>query len=58
MTLEQVCTELKTLGISVDVDAIKKYNISEEQILQVETNLWQFLRNILENIRSKEMSSM
>jgi hypothetical protein len=56
VTLEQVCAELKALGIDVDVETIKKYNVSEEQLLQVEGNLWQFLRNILANIRSAEMS--
>ena len=55
MTLEQVCAELKELGINVDVETIRKYNVSEEQLLQVEGNLWQFLRNILANIRSAEM---
>jgi hypothetical protein len=55
VTLEQVCAELKALGINVDVETIRKYNVSEEQLLQVESNLWQFLRNILANIRSAEI---
>lgn len=56
MTLEQVCRELRVLGIDIDVETIKRYNVSEEQLLQVEGNLWQFLRNVLANIRSAEMS--
>jgi len=54
MTFEEVCAELKALGVEVNIGEIKKFNTSEVQLVEVEKNLWNLYRGILAR-RSKEM---
>ena len=56
MTLEEVASELKAYGVSIDIDKIKKYNYNEMQLLEVENNLWNLYRSILANKHSREMA--
>jgi hypothetical protein len=55
MTLKEVVDELKTLGVNVDIEQIRKCNTSEAQLLEVEKNLWHFYQSILAQRRSREM---
>jgi hypothetical protein len=47
-SLEDVCTQLKRFGLNYDSEELRKAYPREEQLAQVERNLWKMLRNIEE----------
>jgi len=55
MTLEEVIAELEALGIRIDIELLGKHNNTEEQLLEVEKNLWNLHRNILAQRNSTHM---
>lgn len=57
MTLEEVIAELKASGIGIDIELLRRHNTSEEALLEVERNLWNFHRSILAQRHQREITS-
>jgi hypothetical protein len=47
VTLEEVCAVLKDYGVNIDLETVRRYYHSEEQLASLENNLWMLLRIIM-----------
>lgn len=47
MTLDDVLAGLASIGVMIDVEKIKHYNYSDNQLVEVEKNLWQLYHECL-----------